>query len=71
MEIFTVIEDAYAIVRFPKGVFKQTKIYSRKERLYVPHAGGFIRILGRFGEAWPTSHPDIKVIEMDDVKENP
>lgn len=65
MELFSLIEDATAIVRAPKGVLKQTKVYRRGERIFVPHAGGFIRICAKFGDLFSTSHPDIKVEELD------
>lgn len=65
MDLFTVIEDGVAIVRAPKGVFKQVKVYSRGGRVFVPHAGGFIRVCAKFGDTFVTSHPDIKVMEME------
>jgi hypothetical protein len=64
MDLFTVIDDATAIVRMPKGVLKQTKVYSRGERVFVPHSGGFIRLTAPFGDTFGTSHPDIKVVEI-------
>lgn len=67
IDLFSVIDDAVAIVRLPKGVYKQTKIYRRGARLYVPHGGGYVRIGARFGDTWCTSHPDVKVAEMEGV----
>lgn len=67
MQLFEVIEDAVAIVRYPKGVYKQTKVHRRGGRQHIPHAGGFIRITAKFGDTWGTSHPDIKVQEMEGV----
>lgn len=65
MDLFEVIEDAVAIARYPKGVYKQTKVYRRGDRRYIPHGGGFIRITSKFGDTWGTSHPDIKVEAID------
>lgn len=65
MELFTVIEDGVAILRGAKGVFKQTKVYHRGERIFVPHGGGFIRVCANFGGTFGTSHPDIKVMELE------
>lgn len=64
MQLFSIIEDAFAIVRGKNGVFKQVKIYGRGDRVYVGAAGGFVRVVAKFGESWGTSHPDIKVMEM-------
>jgi hypothetical protein len=61
MDLFTVVEEGIAILRMPKGVFKQTKVYRRGNRCFVPHAGGFIRVCTAFDGRFSTSHPDIKV----------
>lgn len=39
--MFTVIEDAWAIV-VSKGVYRQVKVYERGGRIYVGHGSGFI-----------------------------
>lgn len=67
MDVFSQIDGALAIVRYPKGVFKQVKLYHRKTRVYIPHAGGFILVRGQdiCSDAYFTSHPDIKLIEYD------
>lgn len=65
MLLFNQIDDAEAIVRLPKGVFRQVKMYNRGDRVFVAHNGGFIRITSKFGSEWGTSHPDIKVIDFD------
>lgn len=68
MELFSVIDDVNAIVKLPKGVQKQVKLYKRGDRVYVPHSGGFVEV--RHEEAhtgyWTTAYPDIKLIEYDD-----
>lgn len=65
MDLFTQVEDGVAIVRAPNGVFKQTKVFTRAGRVYVPHAGGFIRVCAAFNSMHTTSHPSIKVVEME------
>lgn len=66
MELFSLVDDAAAIVRMPKGVLKQTKVYHRGSTVYVPHAGGFVRVTAMFGtDPFTTSHPDIKVVEIE------
>jgi hypothetical protein len=67
VDMFHVIEDATAIIRMKKGVFRQVKMYHRKDRLFVGYGSGFIRVTSKFGEAWGTSHPDISVIDFDCV----
>jgi hypothetical protein len=65
MELFSKIEDAVAIVRYPKGVVKQVGMYRRGAQVFVPHAGGFIRLVHMFDGVHSTSHPDIKVIDFE------
>jgi len=65
MDLFTIIEDAQAIVRLPKGVHKQVKVYHRTGRIYVAHGGGFVCVTAKFGDAHGTSHPDVKVVDID------
>jgi len=65
MNLFTVIDDAVAIVRLKNGVQKQTKMYSRGDRVFIPHGGGYLRITAKFGDTFGTSHPDIKVEEFE------
>lgn len=61
MDLFTVVEEGIAILRCPKGVFKQTKVYRRGNRVFVPHGGGFLRVCVEFNGRHTTSHPDILV----------
>lgn len=67
MELFSRIENATAIVRYPKGVHKQVNMYHRGETVYVQHGGGYVRIVQRFGKETElmTAHPDIKVIDFE------
>lgn len=63
MDLFREIPDAEAILRVANGVFKQSKLYHRGERVFVQGGGGFVRICAEFGGEWGTSHPKIKVID--------
>lgn len=66
MELFTLIEDGQAIIRKPKGVHKQVKLYQRDGKVYIGEAGGFIQVRRKWGdEPFGTSHPDIKVIDLE------
>jgi RNA 3'-terminal phosphate cyclase len=68
MELFTAIEEAWAIVKLPKGVQKQVKLYRRGKIIYIPHSGGFVEVrcqdLNK-ETVHLTAHPDIKIVEMD------
>lgn len=63
--MFTIIEDGIAILRAPKGVYRQSKVYHWRGRVYVAYGSGFLRITAKFGDSWGTSHPDVKVVEID------
>lgn len=66
MELFTVIDDAYGIARYPQGVQKQVKLYRRKQRVYLPHSGGFIEVRGKEADGTHnTSHPNVKLLEFE------
>lgn len=66
MELFSVVDEADAIIRLPKGVHKQTKVYHRGGKLYIPHSGGYVRIVPtKWDETYSTGHPDIKVVEIE------
>ena len=64
MELFHEIPDAQAIVRCKGGVYKQVKLYRRGPHKYVGLRGGFVRILTKFGDTWPTSNPDTTVVDL-------
>jgi hypothetical protein len=64
MELFHVIDDGVAIVKVG-SVYKQTKLYRRGDRLFVTHAGGYVRICAKFGDTWGTAMPNIKVIDFE------
>lgn len=64
MKLFHKIEGAVAIVRFKGGVHKQLGMYARGGDVYIPHAGGYLRVGAPFGDAFGTANPDIKVLEF-------
>jgi len=64
MELFHIIEDAVAIVR-SKQIWKQTKVYRRGSTLFIPHAGGYVRVCQKFGDTWGTALPSMSVVEID------
>lgn len=64
MELFQEIRGAVAVLRVPNGVHKQTKVFHRGERVFVPHGGGFVRMTCSFGEVWGTSHPKVSVVDI-------
>lgn len=64
MDLFNVIDDGVAIVR-AGSIYRQTKLYRRKDRLYVTHAGGYVRICAKFGNTWGTALPNLKIIEFE------
>ena len=61
MQLFTIIDDATAIIRQANGVYKQAKVYHRGGRVFVGHSGGFLRVTANFGGTWGTSNPNVKV----------
>ncbi len=67
MELFHEIPDELAIIRLRGGVYKQTKLYRRGDTIFVGAAGGFVRVLHKFGDTWGTSHPTTTVIDMSEA----
>lgn len=65
MDMFHVIEEATAIIRKPRGIYSQVKMYRRGDRLFVGYGSGYLRITAKFGDSWGTSHPDIKVVDFE------
>lgn len=58
MDLFTVVEDEFVILRV-KGVFRQEKLFKRGERFYAKYGTGFVRLLNHGN----TSVPDVKLVE--------
>lgn len=65
MDLFHEIDGAVAIVRGKNSIEKQTKLFRRGERIYVPVSGGFVRIVARMGgegQPFGTAHPSVSVV---------
>lgn len=65
MKLFFKIEGAIAIVRHKGGILKQSDMYARGDRVFIPHSGGYLRITQDFGGEFGTVNPDIKVLEFE------
>lgn len=65
MDLFHKIEGAVAIVRHKGGVLKQSDMYARGERVFIPHSGGYLRVTAEFGGEFGTVNPNIKVLEFE------
>jgi hypothetical protein len=65
MEMFHQIEDGVAVIRAPKGVYRQSKVYRRGSRIYVQYGSGYVRVTAKFGDTWGTSHPDVRVEDIE------
>lgn len=66
MLLFHRIDDAFAIVRLKGGVYKQTELYRRGDRIYIKHGAGYVRVNTKFGETWGTTAPGVNVVDMSD-----
>lgn len=65
MHLFHRIDDAEAVVRIKGGVFRQTEVFRRADKVYVKHGSGFVRLCGfRMGEVWGTSSPNVNVVDI-------
>lgn len=64
MELFHEIPDGAAIIRMKHGLHKQAKIYRRSGHVYIGVQGGFVRIMPKFGNYWPTANPNITVVDI-------
>lgn len=65
MTFVTRIEGGVTWVQGAKGVFRQTDLYHKGETVFIRHSSGFVRVGGKSLEYHVTSHPDLKVLEMD------
>lgn len=62
------IEGAKAFLRAKYGVYREVEVYRRGDYLYVPHGKGFLRITAMWDGQWGTSHPNVKVLELEGVQ---
>lgn len=68
MDLFHKIEGAVAIVRGANCVEKQVDVFHRGERVYIPTAGGFVRVVARAGgegQPFNTAHPKVSVVAFE------
>lgn len=68
MDLFHKIEGAVAIVRGKNSIEKQTDLFRRGDRVYVPVSGGFVRIVARMGgegQPFGTAHPTVSVVAFE------
>lgn len=65
MNLFHKIEGAIAIVRHKGGILKQSDMYARGERVFIPHSGGYLRVTAEFSGEFGTVNPNIKVLEFE------
>jgi hypothetical protein len=61
------IEGAKAFLRARNGVYREVDVYSRGEYKYIPYGKGFLRLVSKWDNQWLTSHPNVKVLELEGV----
>lgn len=62
---FDKVEGASALVRGAGGVLKIFDLFTRNQRLYIKHNGGFLEIGPNSGGDHLTSTPCIRILEID------
>lgn len=62
--LFHIIEDAHVIL-LSKGVYKQSKVYRRGDRLFAGYGAGFIRLGGMMSDRGETSCPGVSYETLD------
>lgn len=65
MQLFHKIENAVAIIRIKGGIHKQTDMYRRGDRVFIPMRGGYLRIVSLLGDAFGTADPNVSVLEFE------
>lgn len=60
MDFFSIVTDGHAVT-LTNGVYRQVAIYTRGERVYAKHGGGFVRL----NQGGTTSKPNTRWIEID------
>lgn len=61
MQLFHIIEEGIVIIRGKGGVYRQSKVYRRGEKVYAYHAGGFIELMGMRA----TSSPHVSWLDIE------
>lgn len=64
-DFFHIIEDSVCLL-YTGGVYRQAKVYRRRNNVYAAYGGGFVLLCGHNG----TSHPRVlwKELQADGVK---
>lgn len=63
--VFGEINNAVAIVRTSGGILKQTKVFARLDRVFIPMSGGYMMVRDKFGGEFLTANPNVKVLEIE------
>jgi hypothetical protein len=61
------IDGAKAFLRARNGVYREVDVYTRGEYKYIPYGKGFLRVISKWDNQWLTSHPHVKVLELEGV----
>jgi hypothetical protein len=61
------IDGAKAFLRARNGVYREVDVYARGEYKYIPYGKGFLRLCTKWDNNWLTSHPQVKVLELEGV----
>lgn len=67
MQEFTRVDGASAFIRAKHGVYRQSPVFKRGDHNYIPYGRGFVRITCSFGGEWLTTHPTLKILELEGV----
>lgn len=65
--MFHIVDDCHVVLR-SRGVYKQAKVYRYEGKLFAGYSGGFIRLLGMFGDLGGTSAPNVSWLPGEDVR---
>lgn len=58
--LFTIVPDAFAILRDKRGVERQAQVYARGARLYAKHGSGYVCLHA----SGTTSNPDVRMLSL-------
>jgi hypothetical protein len=64
MHLFHKIPEGQVIL-LASGVYKQVDVYTRGEKVYAAHAGGFIRLCAKHGDFGGTSKPKVSWLDIE------
>jgi hypothetical protein len=55
VDLFTLVDDAQVILRVRSKLYKQGKLYTRGDELFVGASGGYLRLLAFGGTTDPST----------------